>query len=401
MRSAASLLTPALLVAVVGGAVVGLLGGYALFSAPGGPAVDDRSAEVAELRSEVERLRARLEEDRRRDNARVRVVSDSSQPLGVGADAAPDAASGDPPAATDGVETAPSTPEERQARVDELRAQMPNWFDRGDGKSALAALRELAAIVPEGREAAMQLALDINNDVNGDGKLGLSDVVFYTGLGHPAVVGLLDWALERGDTPSDFRVMAAYGLPWTQSPAETLEQFGRALNGEQNVDVQRALLANLGRMKSPESQRMLSDFFADANKDAAVRGMIAMQLATTDDPGVLRTIETAAASDEDAGVRAAAKAALVLRDPPATGYLVTGTLPSSQAEAAGLRAGDVLVTYDGRPVPDGDSLRAAASEAGGADTVRVVVVRDGREVEVDLRPGRLGVFGRGVEAAEK
>jgi len=100
-------------------------------------------------------------------------------------------------------------------------------------------------------------------------------------------------------------------------------------------------------------------------------------------------------------VRAAATAALVLRDPPATGYLVTGTLPSSQAEAAGLRAGDVLVTYDWRPVPDGDSLRAAATDAGGAATVRVVVVRDGAEIEVDLRPGRLGVFGRGPAGEQR
>ncbi len=292
-------------------------------------------------------------------------------------------------------------PEERARRIDELRAAVPVWFEQGDGTAAVAALRELAGMVPEGREAAMEVALLINEDVSGEGKLNLSDVEFYGGLGDPNVRALMDWALERPESPPGFRVIAAYSLPWTQAPDQTLAQFGSALSVEADVSVQRALVANIGRLNSPEAQRLLGGILADPDRDASLRASAATELATTEDPMLVQAIEAAAASDAEPAVRDAARAALVLRNPPATGYLVTGTVPQSQAAAAGLRAGDVLVSYNGTPTVNVEALRTASAQAEGQDEVRVVVVRDGEEVEVLLRPGRLGVYGRAVEAAER
>ena len=124
---------------------------------------------------------------------------------------------------------------------------MPVWFDRGDGAEAIKALKDLAALAPEGREEAMKLALAINQDVNGEGKLGLGQVQYYSSLGDAAVVGLMNWALERQDTPAAFRSMAAWSLPWTQTPEETLKQYGAALETERDEGVQFALVRNLGR----------------------------------------------------------------------------------------------------------------------------------------------------------
>ena len=125
-----------------------------------------------------------------------------------------------------------------------------------------------------------------------------------------------------------------------------------------------------------------------------------MSLAKSDDPAVVQSLEAAAERAEDEAVRAAAKTALIVRDPPATGYLVTGTAPTHQAAAAGMRQGDVIVSYGGVATPTLEALGKARESEGGTDSVTVVVVRDGREVEIQLRPGRMGVYGMPVKARQ-
>ena len=145
-------------------------------------------------------------------------------------------------------------------------------------------------------------------------------------------------------------------------------------------------------------KKALSDVFSDPNADPGLRARVATELATAEDPDIVAAIERAANDDPNLGVRAAAKASLLVRNPPATGYLVTGTVPDSQGEAAGVRAGDVVVSYAGSVITDGRALRQATSAATGEESVEVVVVRDGGEVTLVVRPGRMGVFGRAVKA---
>jgi hypothetical protein len=290
------------------------------------------------------------------------------------------------------------TPAERLRRVREIGAAADGWFAEGKGEQALAALKELAALVPEGREAAMALALRINSDVSGKGELGLSEMIFYTNLGDPAVVKLFGWSLKNPSTPAGFRVMAAYSLPWTQSQEATVAMFGAALEREEDLGVQRALVGNLARMRKPEAEKALAEVFGDPGRPAALRAQIVTELATTENPEILRAIESAAHSDPDPAVRDAAAAAKAIRNPPATGFMVTGTLPRSQAEAAGMKAGDILVSYGGSPTRSLADLRAAAGreQESGTEVVEVVVIRGGSEVTLLLRPGQMGIFGREV-----
>ena len=394
----------ALLLLFGAGVFVGAAVGLAAGSAWSTSRVEALRGELAAARDAARRaeddLRAAREEARR-PGSRSRVQA------GGGAEPAAEAAAessvppaGEADAGAAGAVAAPD-PEARAARVRALVAAQPLWFERGNGDAALAALRELAALVPEGRDAAMQLALAVNADVSGEGRLGLSDVSFYTGLADPAIRGLMDWALVRSETPAEFRVMAAYSLPWTQDPATTRARFAEALTSERSPIVQRALVANLGRLRDPEAERLLGALLVDMSQDGPLRAQVAAELATTADEGIVRALEIAAEKDADPAVRDAARAALVARDPPATGFLVTGTLPSSQAAAAGLRAGDVLVSYDGAATRTVDALREAAGAAEGRESVEIVVVRDGRELRLSVRPGQLGVFGRGVEAREE
>jgi tetratricopeptide (TPR) repeat protein len=77
---------------------------------------------------------------------------------------------------------------------------------------------------------------------------------------------------------------------------------------------------------------------------------------------------------------------------PASGVLVTGVRPDGQAERVGLRAGDVVVRYDGRDVADPDALRAGIAAAG-EDRGDVVVqfVREDETRRVAVTSGPLGV----------
>lgn len=75
-------------------------------------------------------------------------------------------------------------------------------------------------------------------------------------------------------------------------------------------------------------------------------------------------------------------------DDAGAGVMVQAVLPGGAAAAAGLRAGDRLLTLDGRWTDSvTDTCRAAGDVAAGA-AVKVVVRRDGRELELRVRPRR-------------
>lgn len=71
------------------------------------------------------------------------------------------------------------------------------------------------------------------------------------------------------------------------------------------------------------------------------------------------------------------------------GVLVNQVAPGSPAERAGLRAGDVLLSFDGTPLADGGQYRNRAAMAEPGSTVVLGVIRDGRRMDVPVRVGRL------------
>ena len=80
----------------------------------------------------------------------------------------------------------------------------------------------------------------------------------------------------------------------------------------------------------------------------------------------------------------------VMKDPPATGLLVTNVGPGTQAATLGLAPGDTIVAYAGKPTPTIDDLKAAMQ--GAAAAVKLDVVHaDGTKKTFSLEPGRIGV----------
>lgn len=77
--------------------------------------------------------------------------------------------------------------------------------------------------------------------------------------------------------------------------------------------------------------------------------------------------------------------------PPVGGLSSPGTpivevLADSPAQAAGLKAGDVLTTIDGRWTTSADDVHQAAAAVPPGRSVPVGLLRDGREILVEIRP---------------
>lgn len=68
----------------------------------------------------------------------------------------------------------------------------------------------------------------------------------------------------------------------------------------------------------------------------------------------------------------------------ASGALISGVAAGSPAERAGLEAGDVIVKWDGQPVTDYKELTLMVARATAGSKVPVVVIRDGKEVTLEV-----------------
>ena len=67
-----------------------------------------------------------------------------------------------------------------------------------------------------------------------------------------------------------------------------------------------------------------------------------------------------------------------------SGVLVTSVLADGPAGKAGLRAGDLILKFDGRSVRDGDDLQRAVRKAEPGREVAVTVQRDGRTLDLKV-----------------
>ena len=74
-----------------------------------------------------------------------------------------------------------------------------------------------------------------------------------------------------------------------------------------------------------------------------------------------------------------------------TGVLIQNVVPNGPADNAGLRAGerdgDVVVSFGGIEEPSMDEVTALVNDLDPGDSIPVTVLRDGREVELELELG--------------
>jgi serine protease Do len=66
------------------------------------------------------------------------------------------------------------------------------------------------------------------------------------------------------------------------------------------------------------------------------------------------------------------------------GILVTSVDADGPAARAGMKAGDVILKFDGESIRDAEDLREAVSDAEGGQAVTVAVQRDGRSLDLEV-----------------
>jgi S1-C subfamily serine protease len=69
------------------------------------------------------------------------------------------------------------------------------------------------------------------------------------------------------------------------------------------------------------------------------------------------------------------------------GLRLTGVSPGSPADSAGLKAGDVIVEFDGKPVKDLYEYSDALYAHKPGDEVSIVVMRDGKRMTLKVKLG--------------
>lgn len=80
--------------------------------------------------------------------------------------------------------------------------------------------------------------------------------------------------------------------------------------------------------------------------------------------------------------------ALQATPPSVTGVLVAGVEPGSPAALAGIKPGDLVVSYDGEPVAEPPELVLQTTRTPIGERVAVGIVRDGRQQTVVVQVGR-------------
>jgi serine protease Do len=67
--------------------------------------------------------------------------------------------------------------------------------------------------------------------------------------------------------------------------------------------------------------------------------------------------------------------------------MVGAVSPNNPAARAGIREGDVILAFNGTPVTDGNTLRNQVASTAPGTAVKVTVMRDGREQEIEVTLG--------------
>jgi membrane-associated protease RseP (regulator of RpoE activity) len=192
-------------------------------------------------------------------------------------------------------------------------------------------------------------------------------------------VVMLEEALESGATP-----VAASGDPKpdvSESQAETVQEPGLTEAALVQVGMEPQLAASLVRRQAEIEMRRLElrdeatrdGWFAEQRYFEALAELNAQETALREEIGDRDYERYLYASGEDNRV------------------LVSSVIPGSPAEQAGLRSGDVVLSYAGQQLFSGQELRSETTRGERGEPITVRVRRGDSELDVLLPRGPMGV----------
>ena len=158
-------------------------------------------------------------------------------------------------------------------------------------------------------------------------------------------------------------------------------------------EVLNGILAVLANSNGLDPRALLAAYQAQGSSDAR----LALARVLVDTPGTSADTLALLAQSPDDAVRRYATLTLLMKSPPVQGYLVSGIVDGSQAAAAGIKEGDIIVSYNGSDVRSTRQLAKLKSGVAADATVPIAVYRDGVVIPMTLKPGQIGINGQVVK----
>ncbi|MBI3269395.1 MAG: HEAT repeat domain-containing protein [Planctomycetes bacterium] len=294
---------------------------------------------------------------------------------------------------------------EASGKVADLVARCSAAIADGDGRGVLAALKELTSPDPPGYSSAIDLWGLILRDLSGENHLGIDYRAMYRIFSSPKALPLLKRALADDEATPEVRKLALERAA-VLDDGSVLPLLAQRLGLEKDPQVQRDMLCILADRGEPEGIHALAEALTMRSASAELRRTIVESLWDSDAPEVGAALRAALEGDADPAVREAAAWAIILREPPVDGYLVStvahaaDALPADlRAGDAGLRRGDIVVSINGVDVTSPLTIHEEAKKLEAGAPGRLVVYRDGKRVEVGVKTDQLDLRGQLVRAA--
>lgn len=295
------------------------------------------------------------------------------------------------------------SPEEIQARMKDGEERFKRAFDGKDKQALMKALGDLQKLGPSAYDKCIELWLIAAEDFGlgenwgkGPNTLGLNFQEYVSLINN---FELIKYGVTDSKVSDAFKINSLYGLPWwTSEPSASRAKLaGDALLNSTGYTSQAAIEA-LRDIPDPGTVRYLSDYLGKNADNAEARKSAIRVLAQKNTPEGWAAIEKAAASDSDEGVRQAAKQAQLTRNPKATGVMITWVDPNGQGAVAGIRVGDIMTSYNGRPVKVLGDINEAKKTVLEGESAPVRIVRGDETLELTLASGQIGINGVAVTA---
>jgi hypothetical protein len=182
-----------------------------------------------------------------------------------------------------------------------------------------------------------------------------------------AATGLVVRGVGDGFGPSDHSSFYGKGIPVLHFFTDLHEDYHRATD-----DADKVIAAGIGRVVEL-SERVVR---AIADRDARLTPVRVTRPAPVATSGRPRDAYLGSIPDMSA--------------PETPGVRLTGVRAGSPGDQAGLKAGDVVVEFDGKPIKDLYQYTEALQARQPGDTVKIIVLREGARVELTATLGRRG-----------
>lgn len=294
------------------------------------------------------------------------------------------------------------TPEEIQARMKDGEERFRRGLEGKDKQAVMKALADLQKLGPTAYEKCIEMWQLASEDYGtgenwgkGPNTLGLNMQEYVSLISN---FELIKYGITEGKNEG-FKINALYGLEWraNEPAADRAKLAGDALMNSQGYTAQAAIQA-LSGIPDPSSTRYLSDYLSRNADNAEARKTAIQVLAQKNTPEGWAAIDKAAASDSDESVREAAKQASLVRNPKATGVMITWVDANGQGALAGIKVGDIMISYNGKVIKQLQDINEAKKSVAAGESAPVKIVRGETTLELTLASGMIGINGVAVTA---